>query len=108
MGTVAEPDVPAGIVADVKSVRGIPLAFIAVGACLMVLRKRAPDAPRLFRCPQPYLVGTLAIVGCLYLLFSLPSSTMVRFVIWNLVGLSIYFLYGRRHSLEGKATASGS
>ncbi|MFL0415169.1 amino acid permease [uncultured Sphingomonas sp.] len=87
---------------------GTLLAFIAVGACLMVLRKRAPDAPRLFRCPQPYLVGTLAIVGCLYLLFSLPSSTMVRFVIWNLVGLSIYFLYGRRHSLEGKATASGS
>ena len=48
---------------------GTLLAFIAVGACLMVLRRRAPEAKRLFRCPQPYLVGTLAILGCIYLLF---------------------------------------
>ena len=79
---------------------GTLLAFIAVGACLIVLRRRAPDAPRLFRCPAPYLVGTLAIVGCLYLLFSLPSSTIVRFVIWNAAGLALYAAYGRRQSLE--------
>jgi APA family basic amino acid/polyamine antiporter len=40
----------------------------------MVLRKRAPDAPRLFRCPAPYVVGTLAILGCIYLLFSLADG----------------------------------
>ena len=79
---------------------GTLLAFIAVGACMMVLRKRAPDAPRLFRCPAPMLVGTLAILGCIYLLFSLPSATIARFVIWNLIGLAFYFAYGRRRSLE--------
>ena len=84
---------------------GTLLAFIAVGACLMVLRRRAPDAKRLFRCPAPYLVGTLAILGCLYLLFSLPSATLGRFVIWNLIGLGIYLAYGRRHSLAGKEEA---
>ncbi len=78
---------------------GTLLAFIAVGACLMVLRKTAPDQPRLFHCPAPYLVGTLAILGCLYLLTSLPSATLVRFVIWNLAGLVFYFAYGRRRSL---------
>ena len=77
---------------------GTLLAFIAVGACLMVLRRKAPEAKRLFRCPQPYLVGTLAILGCIYLLFSLPSSTIIRFVIWNLAGLAFYFVYGRRRS----------
>lgn len=77
---------------------GTLLAFIAVGACLMILRRRAPEAKRLFRCPQPYLVGTLAILGCLYLLFSLPSATIVRFIIWNLAGLAFYFAYGRRRS----------
>ncbi|MDP5279011.1 amino acid permease [Sphingomonas sp. DG1-23] len=77
---------------------GTLLAFVAVGACLMVLRRRAPDAPRLFRCPAPYVVGTLAILGCLYLLFSLPSATILRFIEWNLIGLAVYFAYGWRHS----------
>ena len=77
---------------------GTLLAFIAVGGCMIVMRRRAPDAPRLFRCPQPYLVGALAIVGCLYLLWSLPSTTLFRFMIWNVIGLAIYFGYGRRHS----------
>lgn len=83
---------------------GTLLAFVAVGACLMVLRRRAPDAPRLFRCPAPYLVGTLAILGCLYLLFSLPSSTILRFLVWNAIGLAVYFAYGWRHSeVKGQA-----
>ena len=85
---------------------GTLLAFIAVGACLMVLRRYAPEVPRLFRCPAPYLVGSLAILGCLYLLSSLPSATIVRFLIWNAIGLVAYWAYGRRHSLEAPAEAA--
>ena len=77
---------------------GTLLAFIAVGICLMVLRKRAPMQLRLFRCPAPYLVGTLAVLGCVYLLFSLPTATVGRFVVWNVIGLAIYLAYGRRNS----------
>jgi APA family basic amino acid/polyamine antiporter len=77
---------------------GTLVAFISVGACLMILRRRFPELPRLFRCPAPYVVGTLAILGCIYLFISLPSSTMVRFFLWNVIGLVIYFAYGRRHS----------
>ncbi len=54
--------------------------------------------PRVFRCPAPYVVGTLAILGCLYLLFSLPSATILRFIVWNMIGLAVYFAYGWRHS----------
>ncbi|WP_010544498.1 amino acid permease [Sphingomonas elodea] len=78
---------------------GTLIAFIAVGACMMLLRRRAPDAPRIFRCPQPYVVGTLAVLGCLYLLFSLPEKTLVRFLLWNVAGLAVYFLYGRARSV---------
>ena len=78
---------------------GTLIAFIAVGVCMMLLRRRAPDAPRIFRCPQPYLVGTLAVLGCLYLLLSLPEKTLVRFLIWNVAGLGVYFLYGRARSV---------
>lgn len=77
---------------------GTLVAFIAVGACLMILRRRFPDLPRLFRCPAPYLVGTLAILGCIYLFISLPTSTITRFALWNVAGLVLYFAYGRRRS----------
>ncbi|WP_414900176.1 amino acid permease [Sphingomonas flavalba] len=81
---------------------GTLIAFIAVGACLMILRKRAPDLERVFRCPAPYLVGTGAIVGCLYLLASLPTHTLTRFLMWNLIGLAVYFIYSRSRSLMKK------
>ena len=81
---------------------GTLIAFIAVGACLMILRKRAPDLERVFRCPAPYLVGTGAIVGCVYLLASLPTHTLTRFLIWNLIGLAVYFVYSRSRSLMKK------
>jgi APA family basic amino acid/polyamine antiporter len=81
---------------------GTLLAFIAVGGCMMILRRTRPDLPRVFKCPAPFLVGTLAILGCIYLIASLPALTLVRFLIWNLIGVAVYFLYGRARSLAGK------
>ncbi len=78
---------------------GTLIAFIAVAGCMMALRRKAPEMQRIFRCPQPYLVGALAIVGCLYLLISLPEKTLLRFGLWNLVGLALYFAYSRGRSL---------
>jgi APA family basic amino acid/polyamine antiporter len=78
---------------------GTLLAFISVAACMMILRKRSPDLPRVFRCPQPMIVGTIAILGCIYLIVSLPNATLIRFAIWNLIGLAVYLLYGRARSL---------
>ena len=80
---------------------GTLIAFISVGVCLVVLRRTAPQLPRLFRCPAAYVVGTVTVLGCLYLLASLPTSTLVRFVIWNGIGLALYFAYGRRKSDVG-------
>ncbi|WP_343517664.1 amino acid permease [Sphingomonas sp.] len=84
---------------------GTLLAFIAVAACMMILRKKMPELPRVFRCPAPYVVGTLAILGCLYLLFSLPTHTLTRFLGWNLIGLIVYFAYGRMRSVAGRKAA---
>ena len=84
---------------------GTLLAFIAVGGCMMILRRTRPDLPRVFRCPQPYVVGTLAILGCLYLIASLPALTLVRFVVWNLIGIIVYFAYSRSRSLAGRSRA---
>jgi APA family basic amino acid/polyamine antiporter len=71
---------------------GTLTAFIAVAVCMLVLRRRAPDAPRPFRTPAATLVGVGAILGCLYLFASLPSSTQRWFLVWNVVGLAVYLV----------------
>ncbi|MCS4235845.1 amino acid permease [Stenotrophomonas sp. BIGb0135] len=82
---------------------GTLAAFTAVGLCLVVLRKREPNRVRKFRTPLAYVVGPLAVIGCLYLFFSLPSKTQLYFLAWNVLGLIAYFAYGRRHAVLGKA-----
>ena len=78
---------------------GTLCAFVAVCVCMMVLRRREPDRPRLFRTPLPWLVGPLGVLGCLYLFTSLPRLTITLFFVWNAVGLIVYFAYARRRSL---------
>ena len=82
---------------------GTLTAFIAVGACMMALRRTRPDLKRVFRCPAPFLVGTLTVLGCLYLMVSLPVATLARFVLWNAIGLAAYFAYGRNRSVAARA-----
>ena len=77
---------------------GTLAAFVAVGACLLVLRVREPELPRVFRAPWPWVVGPLAIAGCLYLFASLPAGTQLRFFVWNIAGIAVYLLYSRRNS----------
>ena len=81
---------------------GTLTAFIAVSACMLIMRKRAPDAPRTFRTPFAWPVGIIAIGGCLYLLYSLPQTTQIWFVVAQIVGLALYFAYGASRSLAGK------
>lgn len=82
---------------------GTLTAFAAVGLCLLVMRRRAPDAVRPFRAPAAWVVGLGAIFGCLYLFISLPHQTQIMFGVWNLVGLVVYFAYARGNA--GKAQA---
>ncbi|HJE22148.1 MAG TPA: amino acid permease [Methylorubrum populi] len=78
---------------------GTLAAFIAVAACMLVMRARAPDAARTFRAPAPWLIGPVTILGCGYLFFSLPSQTQSWFVIWNALGVAFYLLYGRQRAV---------
>jgi APA family basic amino acid/polyamine antiporter len=81
---------------------GTLTAFIAVTVCMLVMRKRAPDAERLFRTPLAWPVGIVGILGCAYLLYSLPPKTQLWFVGAQAVGIVIYLLYGARRSVAGK------
>ncbi|HEY0625412.1 MAG TPA: amino acid permease [Allosphingosinicella sp.] len=78
---------------------GTLTAFIAVAVCMLIMRRREPNAPRKFKTPLPWVVGLVAILGCAYLFYSLPQTTQIYFLIAHVVGLAIYFLYGSRRSI---------
>ncbi|MEA3010062.1 MAG: basic amino acid/polyamine antiporter, family [Sphingomonadales bacterium] len=82
---------------------GTLTAFISVCVCMLIMRVRAPDAKRRFSTPLPWLVGIFGILGCLYLLYSLPWATQRYFMIAQVVGLAIYFAYGARRSVASQA-----
>lgn len=77
---------------------GTLLAFIAVPVCMLVLRRRAPNAPRLFRMPGAWILGPAGVLGCLYLFSSLPNRTQLFFLAWNVLGLIYYAVWKRRRA----------
>ncbi len=77
---------------------GTLLAFIAVSAGVLVLRNTQPLRPRHFRCPAVWIIAPLAVAGCLFLLASVPPKSLLRFAIWNVAGVAVYFFYSRARS----------
>jgi APA family basic amino acid/polyamine antiporter len=74
---------------------GTLAAFIAVAACLLILRKREPLRHRIFKTPLAWVVAPIAILGCIYLFWSLPTMTKLSFLGWNILGLLLYLWVGR-------------
>jgi APA family basic amino acid/polyamine antiporter len=97
--------VPLGVIIELVNI-GTLFAFVIVNIGVIVLRRTQPDMKRGFRVPFVPWVPAIGILLCLYLMASLPFTTWVRFGVWILVGLVIYFAYGRRHSLlqQGRPT----
>src|SRR2546421_10925706 len=90
--------IPLSILAEMTSI-GTLFAFVIVCGAVLVMRRTNPNANRPFRAPFVPLVPILGILTCLLLMFSLPAENWYRLIIWLLIGLLIYFLYGRRHSV---------
>ena len=89
---------PVDILADISNA-GTLFAFFAVALGVMVLRKTDPNRPRPFRTPAIWVVGPLAMAGCVLLFFSLGWNPTIKFFcFWAVVGLVVYFVYGRRRS----------
>jgi APA family basic amino acid/polyamine antiporter len=78
---------------------GTLFAFIVVCGGVLVLRVRAPDTPRPFRVPAARTVAVLGILVCFYMMVSLPGDTWLRFALWMVLGLALYFFYGRRNAV---------
>lgn len=69
---------------------------------MLVLISRQPTAQRVntFTVPFiPWLPGISIIIN-VYLMMKLDYMTWVRFIVWIIIGLIIYFVYGIRKSVE--------
>jgi APA family basic amino acid/polyamine antiporter len=89
--------IPIGILGELVSI-GTLLAFVIVCAGVWVLRRKQPDLPRPFKTPLVPLVPILGMLISFALMAALPLDTWLRMIIWLVIGMGIYFGYGRHHS----------
>ncbi|MBS0462592.1 MAG: amino acid permease, partial [Proteobacteria bacterium] len=89
---------PVDVLADISNA-GTLFAFFCVALGVMVLRLRAPDRKRPFKTPLVWVVGPLAMAGCVLLFFSLGWNPTIKFFcIWAVLGLIVYFTFSRHRS----------
>jgi APA family basic amino acid/polyamine antiporter len=92
---------PIGALEEMVNI-GTLFAFVLVSIGVVILRRTRPDLPRAFRTPLVPFVPILAVLACLWLMLNLSVETWLRFVIWMVIGIVVYFAYGRSHALLGK------
>ena len=98
---------PLRILAELVNI-GTLMAFVIVCAAVWVMRRTNPQLPRPFRTP---LVPYVPIAGMgmnFWLMYSLGWENWVRLVVWLLIGLLIYFFYGRKRSTMALQRAAAS
>lgn len=95
--------VPARVVGEMTSI-GTLFAFILVCIGVWVMRNKMPELPRSFKTPLVPLVPILGIGTCLFMMVFLPMDTWIRLIVWMLIGMDIYLVYGAKHSHLGNGT----
>jgi APA family basic amino acid/polyamine antiporter len=95
--------IPARVVGEMTSI-GTLFAFILVCIGVWVMRKKMPELPRAFKTPMVPLIPLLGIGTCLFMMVFLPMDTWIRLLVWMLIGLDIYLVYGAKHSHLGNGT----
>jgi APA family basic amino acid/polyamine antiporter len=88
---------PIGLAGELVSI-GTLFAFAIVCLGVLVLRITHPEIHRSFKTPAVFAVAPLGATSAAFLMLSLPSDTWLRLAVWLIVGLAIYFFYGRNHS----------
>jgi APA family basic amino acid/polyamine antiporter len=89
--------IPLAAIAELVNI-GTLFAFVVVSIGVVILRRTRPDLPRAFRTPWVPVLPVLSVLACVYLMLNLPVETWVRFLVWMVIGIAVYFLYGWRHS----------
>ncbi|XP_032811377.2 high affinity cationic amino acid transporter 1-like [Petromyzon marinus] len=85
-------------------VASLSLLLLAIGAATLLIHAQPQSRARVeFMVPCLPVLPVLSVFVNIYLMLQLSGGTWVRFSVWMLIGFLIYFSYGIRHSVEGKA-----
>lgn len=93
--------IPGSLTGDLTSI-GTLSAFVLVSAGVLIMRRTQPNLPRAFKTPLVPLVPILGIITCAAMMFGLDRNTWIGFLGWTALGLLVYFLYSRYHSVAQK------
>lgn len=77
---------------------GTLLAFAMVCGAVWLMRQRDPARPRQFKAPYINIVAPLGILFNVGMMLTLGWENWMRLIVWLLLGVLVYFLYGRKHS----------
>jgi APA family basic amino acid/polyamine antiporter len=94
--------IPLGDLAELVNI-GTLAAFVLVCLGVIILRISNPDLRRPFRVPFGYTLPVLGMLSCAALMAFLPAITWLRFVVWLVIGLIVYFAYSMNNSKLAKA-----
>ena len=86
-----------GTLAEIVNI-GTLSAFVIVCLGVIFLRNKSDQAQDTFRNKWHPVIPILGIISCSLLMIFLPMQTWIRFFIWILMGIGIYFIYSYRHS----------
>jgi APA family basic amino acid/polyamine antiporter len=88
---------PINVLDEMVSI-GTLLAFVIVCAGVWLIRRRDPDLPRPFKTPWVPFVPIMGILISMAMMVSLTGLTWIRLAVWLVIGMIVYFTYGRHHS----------
>jgi len=94
--------IPAGILdigtlSDLSNI-GTLFAFVLVSLGVIILRYKQPERHRGFRAPGGLAAPILSVIFCVLLMAGLPILTWLRFFVWLMIGMGVYWLYSRHRS----------
>jgi APA family basic amino acid/polyamine antiporter len=104
---IAAATIPISVAGELTSI-GTLFAFAVVSAGVLYLRVTQPDVERPFKAPFIWFTGPMGVISSLVLMLTLPIDTWIRLVVWMIIGLLIYFLYGKQNSILGARYPAGS
>lgn len=88
---------PIGILGELVSI-GTLLAFVLVCMGVIALRMSHPKVLRPFKTPLYPFMPLVGVAVCGYMMWNLPTDTWARLLVWFLIGLAIFALYGAAHA----------
>ncbi|MBI4667086.1 MAG: amino acid permease [Nitrospinae bacterium] len=89
--------IPLGELAELVNI-GTLAAFVLVCFGVLALRWTRPELERPFKTPFSPLFPILGMLSCGALMAFLPAITWLRFIVWLVIGVIIYFSYSFHHS----------